>query len=64
MLLQILGEYTGGNDFVKAQLPTCLSRLKNLEALFMANCNLKGQIPIWIAELTGFLIQAFLPQEY
>jgi hypothetical protein len=48
-----LGEYTGGNAFTSAPLPFCLSKLKNLEALFMANCNLKGSLPFWIAELTG-----------
>ena len=48
-----LGEYTGGNAFSISPLPFCLSKLKNLEALFMANCNVKGSIPYWIAELTG-----------
>jgi hypothetical protein len=48
-----LGEYTGGNDFAPASLPTCLAALVSLEALFCANCNLTGPIPSWIGNLTG-----------
>ena len=47
-----LGEYTGGNDFTPLPLPSCLSSLRSLEALFMANCNLCGQLPAWIGELS------------
>ena len=47
------GEYTGGNNFTPAPLPECLASLVNLEALFMANCNLKGSLPNWIGKLTG-----------
>ncbi len=47
------GEYTGGNHFAPAQLPSCLSSLVNLEALFMANCNLRGPLPSWIGNLRG-----------
>eukprot|EP01036_Dinobryon_divergens_P022469 gene22469-30726_t len=47
-----LGEYTGGNDFTAMPLPSCLSSLVKLEALFMANCNLKGSLPNWIGNLT------------
>ena len=46
-----LGEYTGGNDFESAEIPSCVSKLINLEALFMANCNFKGNIPSWIGNL-------------
>ena len=48
-----LGEYTGGNDFLGAPLPSCLSSLKKLAALFMANCNIKGILPAWLGDLTG-----------
>jgi Leucine-rich repeat (LRR) protein len=47
------GEYTGGNSFTPAPLPSCLSTLVNLEALFMANCHLKGGLPDWIGNLKG-----------
>lgn len=47
-----LGEYTGGNNFAPAQLPICFSSLRNLEALFIANCNIVGPIPSWIGHLT------------
>lgn len=46
-----LGEYTGGNDFDHVPLPACLSTLHNLEALFMANCNIKGLLPNWLGAL-------------
>lgn len=46
-----LGEYTGGNNFAPAVLPRCISALVNLEALFMANCNVIGQIPGWLGHL-------------
>ena len=48
-----LGEYTGGNSFNEEPLPKCLSTLVNLEALFMANCNINGSLPQWIGNLTG-----------
>lgn len=48
-----LGEYTGGNNFTSEPLPQCLSTLLNLEALFMANCNIKGPLPDWLGNLTG-----------
>ena len=48
-----LGEYTGGNNFTAMPLPSCLSTLVKLEALFMANCNLRGNLPSWLGELTG-----------
>jgi len=38
------GEYTGGNSFTCGPLPTCIKSLINLEALFMANCNITGMI--------------------
>ena len=41
-LAKSLGEYTGGNNFTPASLPSCLSCLTNLEALFMSNCHLNG----------------------
>jgi len=47
-----LGEYTGGNDFNAEPLPSCLSHLIHLEALFMANCNVKGPLPHWLGDLT------------
>jgi hypothetical protein len=52
-----LGEYTGGNHFHPEPLPLCISRLVKLEALFLANCNLKGSLPSWIGDLTGNLTQ-------
>lgn len=48
-----LGEYTGGNDFYAEPLPSCLANLKALEALFLANCNLRGPLPLWLGELRG-----------
>lgn len=48
-----LGEYTGGNDFTPAAFPPCIERLQNLEALFLADCRIKGPIPSWIGNLTG-----------
>ena len=48
----LLGEYTGGNSFNDEPLPKCLSALVNLEALFMANCNITGNLPDWISNLT------------
>jgi len=48
-----LGEYTGGNNFTSEPLPQCLASLVHLEALFMANCNIKGQLPDWLGNLTG-----------
>jgi len=47
-----LGEYTGGNNFTPSVLPSCISRLRKLEALFMANCHLRGPLPNWIGNLT------------
>jgi Leucine-rich repeat (LRR) protein len=47
-----LGEYTGGNSFSPATLPDAISCLTQLEALFMANCSLKGSLPSWIGCLT------------
>ena len=46
-----LGEYTGGNDFTAAPLPSCLASLVQLEALFMAGCNVTGSLPSWLCEL-------------
>ena len=46
-----LGEYTGGNDFAPRNLPSCLSQLTSLEALFMANCNITGALPAWLGQL-------------
>ena len=40
-----LGEYTGGADFDVATFPLFLTKLLELEALFLANCNISGQIP-------------------
>ena len=54
-----LGEYTGGNSFAPAPLPSCIAKLKKLEALFMANCNVRGPLPTWIGELTGLLCYSF-----
>jgi hypothetical protein len=48
-----LGEYTGGNNFDPSPLPLCLSGLRSLEALFLANCQLTGRIPAWIGQLKG-----------
>lgn len=48
-----LGEYTGGNDFSPGFFPPCIERLKNLEALFLADCRVKGPLPMWIGNLTG-----------
>lgn len=48
-----LGEYTGGNDFTPSSLPPCIERLKRLEALFLADCNIKGPLPVWIGQLKG-----------
>ena len=45
--------YTGGNDFTPRPLPACFASLRNLEALFMANCHVRGPLPSWIGELTG-----------
>lgn len=50
-----LGEYTGGNDFTPAAFPPCIERLQNLEALFLADCRIKGPIPAWIGNLTGLI---------
>lgn len=50
-----LGEYTGGNNFNPEPIPFCITKLRNLEALFLANCNIKGTIQSWIGELTGRL---------
>lgn len=50
-----LGEYTGGNDFTSDVFPASIERLVNLEALFLANCNIKGPIPAWIGSLRGEL---------
>ncbi|KAJ1419176.1 hypothetical protein B484DRAFT_453487 [Ochromonadaceae sp. CCMP2298] len=47
-----LGEYTGGNNFQAEALPPCLASLVNLEALFMANCNVRGAIPPWLGHLS------------
>ena len=46
-----LGEYTGGNLFIPSPLPDALSHLTALEALFMANCNVKGSLPLWLASM-------------
>lgn len=46
-----LGEYTGGNDFHPSEIPASLVSLSQLEALFMANCNLIGPIPTWLGQL-------------
>jgi len=46
-----LGEYTGGNSFTPSHIPSCLSSLVRLEALFMANCHLRGPLPDWIGGL-------------
>lgn len=54
-----LGEYTGGNNFNAEPLPACLSTLLSLEALFMANCNIKGQLPDWLGNLTGIVSPIF-----
>lgn len=48
-----LGEYTGGNFFAAEPIPPFIARLTKLEALFLANCNLKGPVPNWIGDLTG-----------
>ena len=55
-----LGEYTGGNNFIAAPLPSCFSRLRNLEALFMANCHLKGAIPNWIGMICSAIFLRFV----
>jgi Leucine-rich repeat (LRR) protein len=46
-----LGEYTGGNAFTAGPLPEAFASLISLEALFMANCNLRGQLPSWIGRM-------------
>ena len=46
-----LGEYTGGNPFIPGPLPEALSHLTGLEALFMANCNVKGSLPAWLSSM-------------
>ena len=51
-----LGEYTGGNHFTSDIIPNCIANLTKLEALFLANCNLKGSIPTWIGDLTGKIL--------
>jgi Leucine-rich repeat (LRR) protein len=48
-----LGEYTGGNDFDAAPIPSFIMDLESLEALFLANCNLVGPVPLWVTTLTG-----------
>ena len=48
-----LGEYTGGNSFNAEPIPFCISKLVKLEALFLANCNIRGPLPSWIGELSG-----------
>jgi hypothetical protein len=59
-----LGEYTGGNDFTSAPIPNCIALLVNLEALFMANCNIRGILPDWLCKLKGnttkYLINMFI----
>jgi hypothetical protein len=40
-----LGEYTGGADFDAAPFPHFLTILVGLEALFLSNCNITGEIP-------------------
>jgi hypothetical protein len=42
------GEYTGGNNFISGPIPSSMSKLVKLQALFLANCNLSGQISDWI----------------
>jgi hypothetical protein len=48
-----IASLTGGNDFTPRPLPSCFASLRNLEALFMANCHVRGPLPSWIGELTG-----------
>lgn len=50
-LCDIYSRYRG-NNFTSEPIPSCLSSLHKLEALFLANCNLKGPIPEWIGQLT------------
>jgi len=44
--------FCSGNAFSLGPMPSCLSTLTNLEALFMANCNLNGPLPLWIEQLS------------
>jgi hypothetical protein len=41
-----------GNNFTPGPIPSCLSSLVKLEALFLSNCHLKGPLPEWIGDLT------------
>jgi Leucine-rich repeat (LRR) protein len=41
-----------GNNFTPGPIPSCLSSLVKLEALFMSNCHLKGPFPEWIGDLS------------
>ena len=46
-----LGEYSGGNPFEHGPIPSCISRLARLEALFLSQCNLQGVLPSWMGNL-------------
>lgn len=48
----LINNITRGNNFAPDVLPSCISSLVNLEALFMANCHLRGSLPDWIGSLT------------
>jgi protein-serine/threonine kinase len=37
--------------FTPGPLPNCISALRSLEALFIANCNITGPLPSWICQL-------------
>jgi Leucine-rich repeat (LRR) protein len=37
--------------FSHGPLPECISALRNLEALFIANCNVTGPLPHWLCNL-------------
>jgi Leucine-rich repeat (LRR) protein len=48
-----LGEYTGGNNFTSGLIPDSFSGLINLNTLFIAKCNLIGNIPTWINQIVN-----------
>ena len=49
---QMFTETIGGNSFSPAALPNFLSTLVKLEALFVANCSITGELPVWFDRLT------------
>jgi hypothetical protein len=45
-----LGEYSGGNNFYPGEFPVCIKNMKKLKHLFLAKCNIIGEIPEWLWE--------------